>query len=45
MTFAGLASQLIFTVVLGTIPGQAGPNRFGPEPGQPTPLASSETFR
>ena len=45
MTFAGLASQLIFTVVLGAIPGQAGPNRFGPAPGQPTPLASSEAFR
>ena len=45
MTVAGLALQLIFTVVLGAIPGQAGPNRFGPAPGQPTPLASSEAFR
>ena len=45
MTLAGLALQLVFTVVLGAIPGQAGPNRFGPAPGQPTPLASSEAFR
>ena len=45
MTLAGIALQLVFTVVLGAIPGQAGPNRFGPASGQPTPLASSEAFR
>jgi uncharacterized membrane protein YhaH (DUF805 family) len=41
----GLLIQLVFTVVLGAIPGNRGPNRFGPAPGQPTPIAASETFR
>ena len=37
--------QLIFTAVLGAIPGTAGDNKFGPAPGQPTPAAQSEVFR
>jgi len=41
---AGLI-QLIFTAVLGAIPGDRGANRFGPAPGQPSPIAASETFR
>ena len=45
MITAGLILQFVFIAVLGAIPGQPGPNRFGPPPGQPTPLASSEAFR
>lgn len=39
------ALQLIFTATLAAIPGQPGPNRFGPAPGQPTAVAQSEAFR
>lgn len=42
---AVLALQLIFTGLLAAIPGQVGPNRFGPAPGQPTAVGQSEAFR
>lgn len=37
--------QLLFTIVLGVIPGNRADNRFGPPPGAPTPAAASEVFR
>lgn len=42
---AVFAIQLIFTGLLAAIPGQPGPNRFGPAPGQPTAVGQSEAFR
>jgi uncharacterized membrane protein YhaH (DUF805 family) len=45
MLAVGLSLQLVFTIVLGVIPGNRGPNRFGPEPNHPSPMASSEAFR
>ena len=42
---AGLFVQLVFTTVLGAIPGDRGDNRFGPPPSEPTPIAASEVFR
>jgi len=36
--------QLIAVVALGVIPGQRGPNRFGPAPGEPAAETVSETF-
>ncbi len=36
--------QLLAVIALGAIPGQRGPNRFGPAPGQPPAEAISETF-
>jgi uncharacterized membrane protein YhaH (DUF805 family) len=42
---AELLIQLIFTVVLGIIPGDTHANRFGSPPNQPSPIAISETFR
>ncbi len=41
-----LAVQAAFTVWLSApLPGQAGFNRFGPAPGQPTALGLAEAFR
>jgi uncharacterized membrane protein YhaH (DUF805 family) len=42
---AGLMILLVFTLVVGLIPGAPGPNRFGPPPGQPSAIAQSEVFR
>jgi uncharacterized membrane protein YhaH (DUF805 family) len=42
---AAFLIQLAFIVVLGVIPGTRGANRFGPSPGQPTPMQLAETFR
>jgi len=43
---AGLAAilQFVATIALGLIPGQRGPNRFGPAPGEPATEAVAETF-
>jgi uncharacterized membrane protein YhaH (DUF805 family) len=41
----GLLIELIFIVVLGAIRGDRGPNRFGPTPSQPSPIAMSEPSR
>jgi uncharacterized membrane protein YhaH (DUF805 family) len=40
-----LAVQATFTLGLGALPGEAGANRFGPAPGQPTALGLAEAFR
>ena len=40
-----LAVQAAFTLALGALPGEAGANRFGPAPGQPTALGLAEAFR
>jgi uncharacterized membrane protein YhaH (DUF805 family) len=40
-----LAAQAAFTLALGVLPGEAGANRFGPAPGQPTALGLAEAFR
>jgi uncharacterized membrane protein YhaH (DUF805 family) len=40
-----LAVQAAFTLWLGAVPGEAGANRFGPAPGQPTALGLAEAFR
>ncbi|HXQ10890.1 MAG TPA: DUF805 domain-containing protein [Caulobacteraceae bacterium] len=40
-----LAAQAAFTLALGALPGEAGSNRFGPVPGQPTALGLAEAFR
>ncbi len=45
MVGVGLLIQLIFTVVLGVIPGDRDANRFGPPPNSPTPIESAEAFR
>jgi uncharacterized membrane protein YhaH (DUF805 family) len=45
MVGVGLLIQLIFTFVLGTLPGDREANRFGAPPNQPSPAAISETFR
>ena len=45
VTYAALLVQLIFTIVLGVIPGNPAVNRFGPPPGQPSAAARSEVFR
>ena len=37
--------QLVFTIVLGAMPGQPEANRFGPAPGQPSPARQAEAFR
>jgi uncharacterized membrane protein YhaH (DUF805 family) len=37
--------QLVFVCVLGAIRGQPEANRFGPAPGQPSPMAAAESFR
>ena len=42
---AVVAIQLIFTIVLGAMPGQPDANRFGPAPGQPSPTHQAEAFR
>jgi uncharacterized membrane protein YhaH (DUF805 family) len=39
------AAWTIFTVGLGLAPGDGQPNRFGPRPGEPSPLALAEAFR
>jgi uncharacterized membrane protein YhaH (DUF805 family) len=41
----GLLFQLALTVGLGVIPGDPGPNRFGPPPGQRQAATVAETFR
>jgi uncharacterized membrane protein YhaH (DUF805 family) len=40
---AGLA-ELVIVAVLGAIPGDPGPNRFGSAPGQPTIAETAEVF-
>ncbi len=45
MVGVGLLIQLIFTAVLGVIPGDRDANKFGPPLNQPTPIARSEPFR
>jgi uncharacterized membrane protein YhaH (DUF805 family) len=40
-----LSAQAAFTLALGAVPGDAGANRFGPAPGQPTALGLAEAFR
>jgi len=40
-----LALQVVFTAGLGALPGEAGANRFGPAPGQRSPLGLAEAFR
>jgi uncharacterized membrane protein YhaH (DUF805 family) len=45
MVAAGLVIQLVFTATLGAIPGDRDANRFGPPPGQLSPMAKSEPFR
>ena len=42
---AAVIIQLIFTAVIGVVPGDPGPNRFGDSPTAPSPAAASETFR
>ena len=42
---AGFLTQLIFTAVVGAIPGNPGANRFGPPPNQRSAIAIAETFR
>jgi len=41
----GLLIQLVFTAVIGAIPGDPGTNRFGPPPNQHSAIAIAETFR
>jgi len=41
----GFLTQLIFTAVVGAIPGNPGANRFGPPPNQRSAIAIAETFR
>jgi uncharacterized membrane protein YhaH (DUF805 family) len=43
--FCGLVFQLALTIGLGVIPGDPGPNRFGPPPGQRQAATVAETFR
>jgi uncharacterized membrane protein YhaH (DUF805 family) len=40
----GLLAQITFDIVLGSIPGQSGPNRFGPAPGALSAEAQAEVF-
>jgi uncharacterized membrane protein YhaH (DUF805 family) len=42
---AAFLVQLLFTAVLGAVPGQPGENRFGPSPGQPSAAHEAEVFR
>jgi len=44
VSLAALA-QLALTGALGVLPGQSAANRFGPAPGEPSPLAQAEAFR
>lgn len=40
---AGLLIQLVFTGILGALPGNPGSNLFGPPPGKPWPTESPQT--
>ena len=42
---AASAVWMIFTLAIGLSPGSADANRFGPAPGQSSPLATAESFR
>jgi uncharacterized membrane protein YhaH (DUF805 family) len=40
----GTLVELVIVGVLGAIPGQPGPNRFGPPPGQPSVAQTANVF-